>query len=125
MSSIATNNALSTLFTGANASAPSVYDLVSGSKQDLTTSVLSGLAKQSPILNESQTNNFSALETFIKDNLSEGDASKLLTSLNALKTLTQTGNNTRAALDPVFSLLANNPDITKAISTGSIVNQVA
>lgn len=126
MSSIVTNNALSTLFNGANATTPNIYDVVTGPKKDLTSSVLGGFtANNSLNLNKGQNNNFSALETFVKENIQGDEAAKILTSINALKRLSSFGNEGNAALDPVFSLLSSSPDISKLISPGSIIDEVA
>ncbi|HCR85850.1 MAG TPA: hypothetical protein DIV86_04150 [Alphaproteobacteria bacterium] len=60
------------------------------------------------------------LEEFIKTNVTDGNADKLLASVEALRSLLNGKATKNNGIDPVFSLLAGS-----SIAAGSIINELA
>lgn len=107
---------------------PNVYDLVTGNnRQDVATASLRGLlqGKQPTNLTDTQQTTLSKLETYIKDNVSKEAVPKLLASLNALRGLLELNSTPKTQLDPIFSLLGGNSDLTNSLKVGSLLDVVA
>ena len=110
---------------------PNVYDLVTGNnRQDVTTASLRGmLSGETPSnLTENQKSSLSQLESYITENVSGDDQTKLLDSLAGLQQLLELGNTDQSNLDPIFSLLANADtglDLNSLLKTGSVFDNLA
>jgi hypothetical protein len=113
------------------ATRPNVYDLVTGNnRQDVTTASLRGLLSGEPQANltENQKSSLSQLESYITENVSGDDQTKLLDSLAGLQQLLELGNTDQANLDPIFSLLATADtglNLNSLLKTGSVFDSLA
>lgn len=109
---------------------PNVYDLVTGkNSQDITTAALSGMLNGEPQTNltETQRTTIDNLKGYISNNVQGNDATKLLESVAGLEQLLELGN-TDVNLDPIFSLMASNPenlDLSSLVKTGSLFDSLA
>ena len=104
----------------------SSYDLITGADTQLPSSLLSGVfGEVEANLTDNQISTLDTLSAFVKDNV-EGDAgNKIQADIAALKKLNSLANDDSALyLDPIFSLLASNPDARAAVENGSIVDQL-
>lgn len=100
-----------------------VYDLVRGSKQTVNSSLFASLSvAQAPSLSPTQSNALSRLQNYVNDNITGKDADTLTASIAALQKLMELGNADTGNTDPVFSLLANNRDITGNLPAGSLID---
>ena len=104
----------------------SSYDLVTGADTQLPSSLLSGVfGEVEPTLTENQLSTLDTLSTFVENNVEGEAADKLQADIAALKKLNSLANEeSKAYLDPIFSLLASSEDARSAIESGSIVDQI-
>ncbi|MFW0777695.1 MAG: hypothetical protein ACN2B6_08265 [Rickettsiales bacterium] len=102
-----------------------VSDLITGVNQDVTTSLFGGVTQSTTSLTSVQSGAISNLQNFVLDNVGEADQGKLLSSIAALESFLKIGNaEGTSSLDPVFSLLAANPDAAGKLPSGSLVDQL-
>ena len=122
-------NQVGALLGAKQAPRPNVYDLVTGrNSQDVTTASLQNLLTGKPPsrLSENQEKTLSSLESFIKEFVPKEDAGRLEASLEGLRSLLTLGSDTPSTnLDPIFSLMVSNPDITGFLKTGTIFDELA
>lgn len=107
---------------GFNKPTTSSYDLITGDVGGVTTSALTPYSPN-PTLSPLQDDALKTLSAYINDSVVDEDiAADLQAQLVYIQSLMDMGNQESAGPDPVYALLAGNPESFKGMPTGSVVS---